>query len=327
VRVKNRIFKRSRNLKASLLLLFAVLALILAACGDAATSTPVPQPTTAAASATTAASGNANSGAANTGNNANPGQGNAAGSPGAPGANGNGGGRGNFTPPVNGTIESYDASAKTLTVKDANGNSDKFDVTNARINKTVTITQADLTKLLTGNGIVQVVGDKAADGSYNATRLIVQDPAMAAAFGGNPNGGPNQGQGQPGQAQGQAGQTQPAQGQPGQGQGRGQGRGQGQGQGAPNGTPGAGGQGRFGGGVAGANGVILRSATLSGNQLTGTDFSGAAVTVNLSSSTAMVERTNGSLTDLTSGQKVTVNTRPAQQQGNGVEQAALITID
>ncbi len=287
---------RHRNTAVAGLLLAA--SLLFAACGDAGTSTPLPQPTAAAttAVASTTAAANANAGASGATNGANP----ANGTPGAGNGNGAPGGanRPNFSPPVNGTIESYDDTTKTLMIKAANGVSDKFDASNARITKPEKITSAELGQLAAGNGIVQVLGQKGSDGSYNATRLTVVD--LAAFGGGN---GPNGGNGGP------------------NGGGR-------TNNGTPraNVTPGAGagaGGGRPGNG--GPNGIVVRGGTLSGNKLTGTDFAGEAIVVNLSDSTVIVKQTAGTVADLKAGQNVLVTSRPAQ--GNGPAMAMNIALE
>jgi hypothetical protein len=284
--VKTR-FKRFSRYNIIIGLLVLITALTLAACGDSATSAPASQPTTAAANSTSGAAGTV--GAPGTG--ANNGTPSAAGNNGAPGG-------GNFGTPLTGTIESYDASAKVLTVKGTDGQSQKFDATNSRITKTQKITTDDLTKLIAANGVVQVTGDKASDGSYTATRLTVLEMNSFGNGAGN-NGTPGRGAGQGG--------TPPANFTP---------RG--------DGTPRTGGTGRLGG--AGANsGVVLRSATLSGNKLTGQDFSGATITVNLSNSTSLVELAAGSASDLQAGQTVNVNYRAAQGSANA--SAIAITIE
>lgn len=302
---------KNRSRKVGIAGILVAATLTLAACGDAGTSTPLPQPTAAvattapAAVATTAAAGVTTAAAANNGAaNNNAGTGTA---PGA--ANGTPGGanRGNLNPPLNGTIESYDATIKVLTVKGADGTSQKFDATNARIIKPQTITASDLGQLSAGNDIIQVVGQQGTDGSYNATRLTVVDPATFngpnGGFGGG-NGGSNP------RANG---------GTPGAGGGRGQGF-----NGTPpaNFTPGAGG-GRFGNG--GPNGIIVRGGTVSGNKLTGTDFAGQAITVNLSATTVIVKQTAGSATDLKAGQNVLVTYRMGQ--GAATATAMAITLE
>ncbi len=266
-----------------------LLAALLVACGDTPASTSAPVATTTASVATTT------SAAGNTGVN--------------PGAGGSGGqGRGNFSPPISGTIESFDATAKTLKVKDAKGTSQTYDATNARVLKTSTITKDDLVKLATESMVVQVVGDKGSDGSYNATRVVLVDPAtLAGQFGpGGPGGQFGGGQG------GQGNQGQPPQvGSP---------AGNGQGQPPTNGTPGAGG-GRQG---FGGRGLIVANPVISGTTLTGEDFSGNPVTVNLSTSTILSKRDTGALTDLKTGEMVSVTARPSQVGNN--PNALVITI-
>jgi hypothetical protein len=217
----------------------------------------------------------------------------------APGNQANPGnqGQGRFNPPLSGTVEGYDATAKNLSVKGADGTSQKFDVTNARITKADKISLADLTQLVNSNEVVQVTGDIAADGSYNATQLMVLDPTT---LGNGGNGFPG------GRGQGAGGRTAPA-----------------------NGTPVAGIQpGAAGGqqpGFAGPRGgVILRNAALSGTKLVGTDMSGATVTVNVTSTTPIIKRSTGAVTDLTNGVAVSVTYRADQTGSNS---ALLITIN
>jgi hypothetical protein len=222
----------------------------------------------------------------------------------------------NFSPPVSGTVESYDATAKKLSVKGADGKSQSFDATNARITKTEKITLDDLSKLAANNGVVQVTGEKGSDGSYNATRITVSDPT---AFGGPNNApggnGPNGGNA-PGGNRGQNpnGSNAPS-----------GNRGQNPNGGTPraNFTPPTGGAGRLGEGRA--NGVTVRGGVLSGNKLTGTDFAGQPITVNLSDSTSLLKRVVGTLADLKAGQQVSVNYRAAQ--GNTPASAMAITIE
>jgi hypothetical protein len=248
-----------------------LMAALLVACGDSPASTAAPVSTTTASATTTSAAGN---------------PGTTSGTP-VPG----GQGRGNFSPPVSGTVQSVDATAKTLTVLEANGTSVTFDASTSRVVKTTTITKDDLAKLAIGNMAVQVVGTKGSDGNYNATRIVLVDPTTLGGTGG---------QGTPGA--GRQGQL-PANGTPGA-----------RGQGA-NGTPGAGGA---------RGGLIVSKPVLTGTTLTGTDFSGAAVTVNLSDSTFLSERVAGTITDLKSGETVSVNARPAQS--GAAAAAAVITI-
>jgi len=267
-------FNRGKALIGVALMLLAAM---LVACGDSPTSTSAPVATTTASAATTSAAG---------ANGATPGTG--------------GQGRGNFSPPVSGTVQSFDATAKTLTIKEASGTNQTYDTSTTRIVKSATITKDDLAKLVSGNVIVQVVGDKGSDGSYNATRIVLADPATMAGPGGQFGGGQG-GQGRQGQL-----------GTPGAG---------GQGQPPANGTSGAGGQPGFGGG---RGGIIVSNPVVSGTTITGTDFSGVAVTVNLTSTTVLTKRDAGALTDLKTGETVSVTARPAQ---SGTTEAAItITI-
>jgi hypothetical protein len=201
-----------------------------------------------------------------------------------------------------GTIESYDANSKSLTVKEANGTSQTFDASNANISKNVKISLADLSKLSLTNEVVQATGQKASDGTYSATALTVADPNM---FAGNANGAFPGNNGTPG-----AGRSN---GTPGAMRTR-----------NPNVTPGVG----FGGANSvnnGNNRLMLRNAVISGNQLTGTDQSGASVNVNLTDATVITRRSSGAAADLTTGQKISVNYR--MDQNNNMASAVAITIE
>ncbi|NWJ47546.1 MAG: hypothetical protein HXX08_16935 [Chloroflexi bacterium] len=237
------------------LMFLLLLTIALVACGDAPTSTPVP-----ANNATTAAvSGN---------NNLSP----AGQTPGA------GFRQGNFNPSISGTVDSYDATAKTLTVKAADGTIQKFDVSNVRLTKTDKISLDELTKLAVANETIQVTGDKASDGSYNATQLTVLDPN---AVGGNG--------GAAGRLQRPVGTGTPGNNVPNNGNG------------TPNGTFGNGSQ------RAGFPGIVVQNAVVSGNKLTGTDFAGQAITVNLSATTTVLKRAAGTTDELKAGVTVSVN--------------------
>lgn len=292
-------------------LFLLITAALLVACADTPTDTPAAAP----ASTTAAANGSATTAAATNGTaaaGANPTNG-AAGNPanGAPGAN-----RGQFNV-VNGTVASYDATAKSLTVKAADGTSQTFDATNASISKNQKISIADLGKLTLSSEIVQVTGEKAADGTYSATALLLADQNM---FGGN--GAFPGANGTPGAGRGNGAFN----GTPGAGRGNGANGTPGAGRGA-NGTPGAGFGGGFGGpnGAANGNRLMVRNATVSGNTLTGTDMTGAAVTVNLTDSTQITHRVADTATDLAAGQKISVNFRAGQN--NAANTAVAITIE
>ncbi|MEI6043533.1 MAG: hypothetical protein WCS37_03970, partial [Chloroflexota bacterium] len=147
-------FKRFNHHKISVGLLLLSAMLVFAACGDTvATATPT-LPTVATVTTPL---------------------------PGDVAARPDGTARANFSPPVSGTVESYDATAKTLTVKGTDGKSQSFDATNARLTKTEKTTLDELGKLLANNGIVQVTGEKGSDGSYNATAKQMEDEVRAQA--------------------------------------------------------------------------------------------------------------------------------------------------
>jgi hypothetical protein len=148
------------------------------------------------------------------------------------------------------------------------------------------------------------MGQKAADGSYSASALTIIDQAsMLAAFGpssplgNNGNGANGNGNGNGRGAAPNAGSSAAANGNPGGGAGRGP---------APNGT------------------IQVLRGTLSGTKLTGTDISGAPITVNLTDSTALVKLIAGSQDDLKAGTKVSVIYRPGTN--NGPATAAVINL-
>lgn len=174
----------SLNKKPIVAALFLLItAALLVACGDTPAAAPASTTAAAANGAATTAAANANgaTGAANPANAA------------APGAGGN---RGQFNA-VTGTVVSYDATSRSLTVKAADGTSQTYDATNATISKNAKITSADLGKLTLSSELVQVTGEKAADGTYSATALLVSDPNMFGGNGAAPgaNGTPGAGRG------------------------------------------------------------------------------------------------------------------------------------
>jgi hypothetical protein len=178
---------------------------------------------------------------------------------------------------LSGTISKYDASAKTLTIKTANGTTTTFSTTNARIVKSQKITTQDLGTLLGTSGVrISVTGQQGSDGTYTAQDVTVSD--VTATGNGTPPTGMN-GTPPAGGPQG----TPPA--------------------GAPNGTPRANGMRR----------IMLQNAKFQNNQLTGTDQTGKSVTVTISSTTTLYKETTGTVSDLQVGQAVIVN--PARPQG------------
>jgi hypothetical protein len=191
-----------------------------------------------------------------------------------------------------GTIDKYDATAKTLTIKKSDGSTVTFTTTNARIVKSQKISSQDLSTALGTSGVrVSVMGQQASDGTYTAQNITVSD-ATAMGNGTPPAGGPMNG-------------TPPA-------------------GGPKNGTPRAGGP---GGGTppAGMNGtppangmrrIMLQNAKLQDNQLTGTDQAGKSITVKLSDSTTIFKETSGTTDDLKAGQNVSVSTGRSQNGNN-----------
>ncbi len=197
-----------------------------------------------------------------------------------PGATGRtpGQGQGQRSRPITGTVSSYDAATKVLTVKDTDGKEQKFALTTARLTKSEKVVADDFAKLA-ASGTVIVNGTKNSDGSYTARSLTAVDPASLGGFGGG---------------QGQAANTTP---------------------GAGSGFGGNGGQGGFGGGAGGQAPVILRGGTLNGTTFTGSSFAGDNVTVTLTDSTTLTKQLSATPDDLKAGTNVIVNAR-GQAQGD-----------
>jgi hypothetical protein len=192
---------------------------------------------------------------------------------------------------VTGTITKYDSSAQTVTVIESDSTTATFSVSNARIVKSQQITQQQLSSLLSNSGtIVMVQGQSSGTNTYTAQTIVVDNGANGA------NGANGTG--------------------PGAGQGA-----------MPNGTPPAGAPqgGRQGqGGQNGNRGVVVRNGKLQNNQLVGTDRQGQTVTVNLSSTTTILQRSVATASDLQTGQKVTIIGAPAQAGGTAQARQILI---
>lgn len=253
--------------------------------------------------------------------------------PGAGAAAGAGGQRGGLGggQTISGTLEAYDAAAKTLTVKTVNGQSLKVGATNANILKTEKVSNDDFAKSLGANSFVLVSGEKGGDGAYDAKTMVAIDIASlfggraggagAGGFPGGGNGG-NAGAGTGGNRPGGAG----ASGTPGAGGaagGNGGNRAGGAGAGAGGFAGGAGGRLAIPG-LGGFNGIVVRGGTLSGTKFSGTSLQGDAVTANLSDSTNLLKQVSGTATDLKAGIKVTITAQPAQD--NAQPEANIITI-
>ena len=88
-----------------------------------------------------------------------------------------------------GTIDSFDAAKKMLSIKEADGSVQTFAADKARIVKDQKITTDQLSTLLGTTGIVvNVTGQQGSDGTYTAQSLVLAD---GKAAGGNANGTPN----------------------------------------------------------------------------------------------------------------------------------------
>jgi hypothetical protein len=180
-----------------------------------------------------------------------------------------------------GTIDKYDATAKTLTVKKSDGSTVTFTTTNARIVKSQKISSQDLSTALGTSGVrVSVMGQQASDGTYTAQNITISG-ATAMGNGTPPAGGPKNGTPRAG---GPGGGTPPA---------------------GMNGTPPANGMRR----------LMLQNAKLQDNQLTGTDQAGKSITVKLSDTTTIFKETSGTTDDLKTGENVSVT--PAFSQNGG----------
>jgi hypothetical protein len=216
---------------------------------------------------------------------------------------------------LTGTIQSYDASSKALVVKSASGTTEQLSATNAVLVKNSKVTTDQLSQLLTGTTLVSVQGDKASDGTYTARDVMVMSGNAAGQFGGPGGFRGGQGQGANGTPGAGASGTPRA------------GRGAGNNGGTPpaNFTPGAGGfRGGQGQGANGGPGMILRDAKFADGKLTGTNpITNEAVTVVLTGSTVLTERTAGDANDLKAGVAVTVRMRAAQN--NNPAEALTIT--
>jgi hypothetical protein len=201
-----------------------------------------------------------------------------------------------------GTIDKYDTTAKTLTIKKSDGSTVTFTATNARIVKSQKISTQDLSAALGTSGVrVSVMGQQASDGTYTAQNITVSD-ATTMDNGTPPAGGPMNG-------------TPPA-------------------GGPKNGTPRAGGP---GGGTppAGMNGtppangmrrIMLQNAKVQDNQLTGTDQAGKTITVKLNDTTTIFKETTGTANDLKAGQNVSVTPAFSQNGSTSSNQEARMII-
>jgi hypothetical protein len=186
---------------------------------------------------------------------------------------------------VSGTITKYDSSAQTVTIIELDSTTATFSISKARIVKSEKITLQQLSSLLSNSGTtVMVQGQQAGTGTYTAQTIVVDNgangmgPGGGAGQGAMPNGTLPAGAPQGGQMTG----TPPA--------------------GAPQGQ----------GGQNGNRGVVVRNGKLQNNQLVGSDRQGQTVTVNLSGTTTILQRTVATASDLQTGQKVTIVGAPAQ---------------
>lgn len=225
--------------------------------------------------------------------------------------------------PISGTLESYDAATKVLTVKTTAGQSVKVGANRATVLKPQKLTADEFTQGLTANSFVLVGGDKGADGAYNAKSLTTIDLATLAGGAGGFAGA------RPG---GQAGAATT----PGAGQGARPGGQAGAGAGAAI-TPGAqgqaGGQRPIGAGAGAGNllgnfgfgtSVAVRGGTLAGTKFTGNTLQGEAVTANISGDTLFQKQIAGVAEDLKPGLSVTVVAPVAQ--GATPAEATIINI-
>ena len=166
---------------------------------------------------------------------------------------------GNGARSIAGTISQYNASTRSLTIKETDGTTQTFTITRARITKYATITQQQLGTLLSsGNVQIHIMTSKGSS-STAQTIMVMNAPAQKSNTTNSnttmSNKTPNTNASQ----------------------------------------------------MAGTMRQInLEKATLSGNQLTGTNRTGQSVTVTLDSATKILQQATGSASDLQVGQTVVV---------------------
>lgn len=217
--------------------------------------------------------------------------------------------------PKSGTVESYDAASKLLTIKGSDGKDQKFSLGNAKIVKSEQVTADAFSKLLTADSNVAVVGDKASDGTYTARALTLLGE-NAITIGGPPGGGNGSGQagdqlkaGTPQVIVGTAGSSSSL----------------------PAGTPGPGGNFQVGGQVtpgetSGSLPLVVRSPKLENNQLSGSNpLNNEPITVKLTGDTKLTRQTAGKPEDLKAGQTVNVTAQTAQ--GDAPSEALFVSIE
>jgi len=201
------------------------------------------------------------------------------------GGTNNGGG---FAKAISGTIDTFNASTNTLTIKGADGATQTFTISKARIVKSQKITSQQFSTLLgTSNAIVQMTGQPGGSDTYTAQTLVVSDISNMGGNGTAPRGTPS---------------TRP----------------KGTPSARPNGTP------RAGTGAGGARRITLRNGKLQNNQLIGTDQSGKTITVKLDTTTVLFQQTAGTTGDLKAG--ITISVMAAPSQGSTSQDARSIVI-
>ncbi len=105
--------------------------------------------------------------------------------------------------PVTGTVSQYDATAKSLTIKLADGSTQTFSAGKTKIIQDQKITQQQLSALLSKSGIVVfAIGQKGSDGSYTAQEIVASTTMGGTANGNGFQGGGPQGTPPAGAAQG-----------------------------------------------------------------------------------------------------------------------------
>lgn len=212
-----------------------------------------------------------------------------------------------------GTVESYDAASKLLTIKGSDGKSQKFNLGNTKIMKSEKVSAAEFGKLLTADSNVEVVGDKVSDGVYTARALTLLDGSTFQVIkpgeSSNPAsaGGDTLKVGTPGVVVSTTGP----------------------GTLLPEGSPGT--NQFISGPVTPGQGqvntpLIVREAKLENNQLTGSNpLNNEAITVKLTGDTKLTRQTPGKPEDLKAGQTVRVTAQSAQGETPG--EALFVSIE
>ena len=242
---------------------------------------------------------------------------------------------------ISGVITQYNAAQKTLTIRTSSGITRTFAIGQATIEKSQTITMQTLKSLLaTNKNMLRFTGKKSNNTTYTAQEVIVMALNASSAHsangpannpsgngpssGGNPptNGGtPPAGSGgsmpngtpPTGNSSGDPGNGAPPNGTPPAGNG-----------GASNGTPPA-----SNGNAPASNdqGITLQNVKMQNNQLLATTFSGQSITVNLASSTRIVQQVAATASNLKTGLQVTIMQAPTAHNASTTASARIVIIE